>query len=201
MAGWLASFLGASRRNWSLPAPATVSGATISPMPTPPAAPQRPHEVDPFAPEKDLLEGFLDWYRQAVINKVSGLSREPATRRLVRTPTTLLGIVKHLGHVERAWFQMRMAGKDLPVPWSDEDPDADFRIEPEETVEGLVAFYRDSIAASKAVTRSFDLDARARDPRRQVNLRWIMVHMIEETARHAGHADILREQIDGTVGE
>ena len=79
----------------------------MSPMPTPPAAPQRSHEVDPFAPEKELLEGFLDWYRQAVINKVSGLSREPATRQLVRTPTTLLGIVKHLAYVERAWFQSR----------------------------------------------------------------------------------------------
>jgi uncharacterized damage-inducible protein DinB len=169
-------------------------------MATPPAAPQRAHEVDPFAPEKELLEGFLDWYRQAVISKVSGLGREQATRRQVPTPTTLLGIVKHLAYVERAWFQVRMDGKELPVPWPDEDPDADFRIEPAETVEGLIAFYRESIAASKAVAARYQLDDRARDPRRKVNLRWIMVHMIEETARHAGHADILRELIDGQTG-
>jgi uncharacterized damage-inducible protein DinB len=170
-------------------------------MPAPHAASQRAIEVDPFAPEKELLEGFLDWYRQAVISKVSGLSREQAVRRLVPTPTTLLGIVKHLAYVERAWFQIRMDGKELPVPWSDEDPDADFRIEPGESVEGLIAFYRESIAASKAVVATYQLDDRARDPRRNVNLRWIMLHMIEETARHAGHADILREQIDGKVGE
>jgi uncharacterized damage-inducible protein DinB len=170
-------------------------------VPTQPAAPQRQIEVDPFAPEKELLEGFLDWYREAVVMKLSGLSREQATRRLVKTPTTLLGIVKHLAYVERSWFQMRMDGKDLPVPWNEEDPDADFRIEPEETVEGVIAFYRQSIDASRAVVRAYPLDDRARDPRRQVTLRWILVHMIEETARHAGHADILREQIDGTVGE
>ena len=169
-------------------------------MPTPPAAPQRKRDIDPFAPEKDLLEGFLDWYRAAVILKVNGLSKEQATRRLVPTPTTLLGIVKHLAYVERFWFQMRMAGQDLPDPSSDEDPDADFRIEPEETVDGLLAFYRESIAASKAVAAGFRLEDVARDPRPKVTLRWIMIHMIEETARHAGHADILREQIDGVVG-
>jgi uncharacterized damage-inducible protein DinB len=171
-------------------------------MPVAPAAPSRRIEVDPLLPEKDLLKGFLDWYRTGIIMKVEGLTKEQATRRLVPTPTNLLGIVKHLGYVERNWFQTGMLGRKLPVPWTDEDPDADMRIEGDETVEGVIAFYREAIAESDRIIAESDLDqleARIRPER--ANLRWILVHMIEETARHAGHADILREQTDGKVGE
>src|SRR5205823_2491684 len=111
--------------------------------------------------------------------------------------STLLGIVKHLGYVERNWFQMRLDGQDLPVPWTDQDPDADFRIEPGETVEGVAAWYREQCDRSRelaAATPSLDDMAKKASRMGAPNLRWIMVHMIDETARHAGHMDILREQ-------
>src|SRR5438094_1680507 len=103
----------------------------------PPPLPQEP----PFGDtERDMLEAFLDHYRAIILRKVAGLSLEDATRRLVPSDSTLLGIVKHLGYVEWSWFQRRLDGQDLPLPWSDDDPDADFRIEPGETVESVVAW-------------------------------------------------------------
>src|SRR5438552_2144958 len=147
--------------------------------------------------EREMLEEFLDHYRTIVLRKIGGLSLEDATRRLVPSESTLLGIVKHLGYVERNWFQMRLDGQDLPVPWTDQDPDADFRIEPGETVEGIVAWYQEQCErAREIVAGTPDLDIverRIRQGRPQRSLRWILVHMIEETARHAGHMDIIRE--------
>jgi hypothetical protein len=155
--------------------------------------------------ERVLLETFLDLYREAITSKASGLSEEEATRRLVPSATTLIGIVKHLRWVELSWFQRVLAGRppeDLPpVPWSDEDPDADFRLEPGETVEQVIAEYDQECARSRAVAAERSLDDTGTHWRLgQVSLRWIYVHMIEETARHAGHADILREQTDGSTG-
>ena len=148
-----------------------------------------------------MLKAFLDWYRDTVIRKVDGLSKEQASRRLVPTPTNLLGIVKHLAYVEQGWFQRAMMARDLPFPWTEEDPDADMRIEPEETVAGILSFYREAIAESNQVIDALNLDDLSRHPRNHTTLRWVMVHMLEETARHAGHCDILREQTDGLVGE
>ncbi|HZC99359.1 MAG TPA: DinB family protein [Actinomycetes bacterium] len=163
-------------------------------------------EAVAVADERAVLEAFLDLYRDRVKRKVRGVSEEDARRRLVPSMTTLGGIVKHLYWVELNWFQTVLAGRpkeDLPpVPWSDEDPDADFRMEPDETVERLVAAYDEACALSRATAATRALDDTAPHRRMgQVSLRWIYVHMIEETARHAGHADILREQIDGTTGD
>lgn len=166
------------------------------------AAPSRNQDIDPHLPEKDLLKAFLDWYREGIILKVSGLTKEEATRHLVRTPTTLLGVVKHLAYVEQGWFQRRLMGRKLQVPWTEQDPDADFRIEPDETVDGILAFYRDAIAESDRIIAASSLDdEERREDTERATLRWILIHMIEETARHAGHCDILREQTDGVVGE
>jgi uncharacterized damage-inducible protein DinB len=154
--------------------------------------------------ERATLEGFLDYYRVVVVRKLAGLSVEDATRRLVNSDSTLLGIVKHLGYVERNWFQMRLDGQDLPVPWTDDDPDADFRIEPDESIESVAAWYQEQCALSRRLSASVpSLDQLANKGGRQApaSLRWILVHMIEETARHAGHMDILREQIDGATGD
>ena len=148
-----------------------------------------------------MLAAFLDRYRETVIWKVSRLGEEQANRRLVPSMTTLLGIVKHLAWVERWWFRMVFAGEAIPEPWTDEDPDPDFRIEPGETIESIVSFYRDEIARSRAISAAAQLDDVAKKPGRTVTLRWIMIHLIEETARHAGHADILRELTDGSIGE
>jgi hypothetical protein len=168
-----------------------------------PAEDDRPDKPK-AAPEKESVVAFLDYHRATLISKVRGLTKEQATRRLVPSETTLLGIMKHLAHVEAWWFQDNFAGRDVPdYPWSDDDPDADFRIEPDESVESIVALYESKIEASRAIVEPASLDELSvRAPRgTQRSLRWIVLHMIEETARHVGHADILRELTDGATGE
>ncbi len=152
-------------------------------------------------PEHAMLEAFLDYHRATLLQKVAGVSDADLRRRLVPSLTTLLGLVKHLAYVERSWFQIAFAGEDLPVPWTEQDPDPDFRIEPDETTESILAFYREQVARSRAIAATATLDEQAKGPGRECTLRWIMLHMIEETARHNGHADILRELIDGATGE
>jgi hypothetical protein len=156
------------------------------------------------ADERELLTGFLDWYRGVGEHKVEGLSLDDATRVMTPSGLSPLGIVKHLGWVEQSWFRRRFAGEDLAIPWTDDDPDADFRIEPGETVESVVTFYRESIEHARRVTTRASLDdvsASASPHYGFVSLRWILVHMLEETARHAGHLDLMREEIDGRTGD
>ncbi len=158
------------------------------------------------ADERTTLETFLDYYREAVKAKLRGLSEEDARRRLVPSATTLSGLIKHLCRVEASWFQFRLAQmspEDLPVlrGWI-EDPERDFRVGPNETVDVLIAQYDEQCTLSRETAARFDLDHVVPHPALgQVSARWIYVHMIEETARHAGHADILREQIDGLTGD
>lgn len=153
------------------------------------------------ADEKTTLVAFLDWYRDTLLGKVEGLDREALTRRLVPSATTLLGIVKHLAYVERGWFRMTFRGEPLTRPRTPEDPDAEFRIADGESVEDILALYRDEVARAREIIAAANLEDHARhEGRRDYTLRWILVHMIEETARHVGHADILREQTDGATG-
>jgi len=151
------------------------------------------------AKTRRALEAFLDDQRAAVIRKASGVSDEAARRPMVPSGTSLAGIVKHLAFVERFWFQQVFAGGAPEYPWSEEDPDADWRVEPWETIEGLVRFYEDEIGRSREISAAAK-SLKQRDARKRTTLRWILLHMVEETARHAGHADILREQIDGATG-
>jgi uncharacterized damage-inducible protein DinB len=158
--------------------------------------------------EQQTLESFLDYYRDTILWKVSGMSNEELRKAIVPSGWSCLGMVKHLAYVERNWFRVRFAGeRDLPVPWTDEDPDADFRIEPEETTDQILQFYRNEFERSRSIAASASLDDLAaewpadRPPEKRPNLRWIYVHMIEETARHAGHLDVVRELIDGTTGD
>jgi len=165
-------------------------------LPDPPSAP--PHAGD----ERALLTTFLDYQRQVMLRKVIGVSDEDLRRPMTESNVTLLGIVKHLGYVERDWFQDVFLGQDVETPWTDEDRDADWRIEPGEETDVIVAFYRDEIAKANEITAASDLDAVAARPEAGgVTMRWILVHMIEETARHLGHADLIRERIDGVVGD
>ncbi|HEY7928224.1 MAG: DinB family protein [Candidatus Dormibacteria bacterium] len=156
----------------------------------------------PDADEKTQLGAVLDWYRDNLVRKVEGLDRDAATRRLVPSMTTLLGIVKHLAYVERGWFQIAFLGKHLYRPSTDGGDDAEFRIDDAETVSGILGLYQQEVSRSREIVAAANLDDHAqREKRRDYTLRWIMVHMIEETARHVGHADILREQTDGARGE
>lgn len=159
-------------------------------------------DVRDSSDELELLGRFLDFQRDSIVRKARGLERNAATRSFVDSATTVLGIVKHLADVERWWFAAVFAGEESDVHWSDDDPDADWRIEEGETVEGILADYEEACARSRTLVAGRSaLDTAARPDYRSTTLRWILVHMIEETARHAGHADILRELTDGVVGE
>lgn len=151
--------------------------------------------------EREVLESFLDDLRGTILWKQEGLTREQALRSLVPSGISLLGIVKHLAFVERYWFQDRFAGRDVAFPWSEQDPDADWRVEEWESPEGVADFYRSEIAQSRAVQADAPGSDAPSARGKPVSLRWVLVHMIEETARHAGHADLLREAADGATGE
>ena len=143
--------------------------------------------------EKDVLLGFLDYLRASAAAKLDGVG-EPAVREPgVGSGTNLLGLIKHLGHVERATFLGEHVGS-----WP-----ATFRAGPEETVGSLLSEYRAAIAAANAVIAACtDLAAPVDRPGRRPapSMRWALTHMIEETGRHAGHLDILRELVDGATG-
>lgn len=159
-------------------------------------------ETPKTGPGKDTLLVMLDNNRAIMMWKLAGLTREEAIRPVVASGTSLLGLVKHLAYVERWWFDDFFAGNDVEYPWSDDDPDADFRIEDDETVEDVVGLYTAAIARSQDATAGAqmdDLSVRERNGE-QFGLRWIVAHMIEETARHAGHADLARELIDEATG-
>lgn len=143
--------------------------------------------------EKDTLVGFLDYLRTGVIAKLDGAA-EPAVRTAgVPSGTHCLGLVKHLAYVERFMF----LGEDAQWP-------ATFRAADGDTVASVIADYRDAVARANSVIAAWeDLGAPCSRPARRgdpPSRRWALTHMIEETARHAGHLDILRELIDGTVG-
>jgi Protein of unknown function (DUF664) len=122
---------------------------------------------------------------------------------MVPSGTSLLGLVKHLTETEHGWFVNEFARAGEPPPFEREgDPDAGFRIEADETAASVTAGYLRMCARSRRVVAGASLDQTVPHPRRgTVDLRWILVHMIEETARHNGHADILRELLDGATGD
>jgi uncharacterized damage-inducible protein DinB len=161
--------------------------------------PLAPDEQVSAGDEREVLETFLDLYRKILKRKVEGLTEGQLRARHVRSGTTLAGLVKHVAAVEREWFQGVLAGR------SDEDlalPDGDgWVVSDADTGESLVADYDRACTESRQVAAGLPLDHTAPHPRlERVSLRWIYVHVIEETARHAGHADILREQTDGATG-
>jgi hypothetical protein len=120
---------------------------------------------------------------------------------MVESGTSLLGLVKHLAWVERWWFLSYIGGGEVDFPFSDADPDADWRIETADSIASISQLYVDAVGEADAVIAAAEsLDIAGTTLSETRSLRWVLVHMIEETARHAGHADILREEIDGTTG-
>ncbi|MFI6258959.1 DinB family protein [Micromonospora zamorensis] len=154
------------------------------------------------ADERAVLDSFLDFHRAVLLRKLRGLADADARRRLVPSATTLAGLVKHLTMVERNWFPTLLAPEPGDVYLtSDEDAAAHFAVGDQDTVAELTQAYEQACARSRAVAASLDLDHVVPHPQLgEVSLRWVLVHMIEETARHAGHADILRELTDGESG-
>ncbi|MEV6968329.1 DinB family protein [Hamadaea sp. NPDC051192] len=153
------------------------------------------------AGERETLISMLDFLRATVVLKVGGLTDEQAASRSVAASAlTPAGLVKHLTGVERYWFSIDFAGHDLPEPWSAENSGA-FAVEPGDTLADLVAAYRAECARSNAAVADADLDERAHADGNSFTLRYAFAHMIEETARHCGHLDLLRESIDGQTGQ
>jgi hypothetical protein len=152
--------------------------------------------------ERGTLTGLLDFLRATVELKATGLTDEQAFARPVH-PSMLTpgGIVKHLTGVERFWFAIDFSGRDVEWPWTEEDPHGCFPIEPGDTVTGVLAAYRAECARSREITAAASLDERAHSEGMTFTLRYALAHLIEETARHLGHLDLLRESTDGLVGE
>lgn len=151
--------------------------------------------------EKEALAGLLDYYRDVMVSLCDGLPKSELTRSTVPSGTNVLGLLKHLTLVEDTWFKERFLNQ--PVDWEFDpaDPNSDFRIEEDETPEEIIRQYRAACDRSRDVLAAASLDDLAQHPKySDYNLRWIALHMLEEIARHAGHADIIREQIDGRIG-
>ncbi|MEA2003243.1 MAG: DinB family protein [Actinomycetota bacterium] len=152
--------------------------------------------------ERDTLVGFLNAQRALPLWKLDGLDEDQARRPMVESGTSLLGLIKHLAWVELWWFASYIGGEDVDFPWSEEDPDADWRIESDETIASISQLYIDAVRrADSVIAAAENLDIVGTSLSESRSLRWVLTHMIDETARHAGHADILRELIDGTTGD
>lgn len=167
------------------------------------------HPEPPFSStERETLVAFLDYYRAIMIDKTGGLTRDEVNTRLEPSSMTLINMIHHLALVEQHWFFVFFSGNEQQEPWAsvnwDTDPDWDFDIASELDPALILARYTEAIDVSNSIIAAADsmdtLSVRKRDGEKR-SLRWILVHMIEEVARHAGHADLIRESIDGQVGD
>jgi hypothetical protein len=166
-------------------------------------APERPH-VPSTGDERAQLDAWLDFFRGTLLRKCDGLNAAQLKERPVETSRlSLLGIVRHMTFVEQVWFETTFAGHDPTDYYKTEgDRDADFNDLDSDSLEVVMDLYLHATKTSRELSATHELDELATTPRRgrDVDLRWIYVHMIEEYARHCGHADLIREMIDGTTG-
>jgi uncharacterized damage-inducible protein DinB len=164
------------------------------------------HRVDEptIGDERAMLEGWLDWHRQTLLTKLAGLAPEQLKRASVEPSNlTLLGLLRHMTEVERSWFRTRAAGQDVhEVYCTDDDPDADFdSVAGADAADNYAAYLAEIEEVRKAVA-DLPLEHEFRTSRRpRISLRWAYLHLIEEYARHTGHADLIRDRIDGAVGD
>jgi len=152
--------------------------------------------------ERALLEKHLEFCRDTVVYKVTGLSNELGRKRLGKTRTSAFGVLKHLTDLEMWWFQENLAGLKPDYIAPADDYEAHFEVSPDETADQLIAAYKAACQQSRDICAKFKLDDRAAPGGRsglRPMLRWIYLHMIDEIARHNGHLDIYRELLDGQV--
>jgi uncharacterized damage-inducible protein DinB len=168
------------------------------------------NEPPEVADERAALQGWLDYHRATLQRKCAGLDGGKLVARPVESSTlSLLGLVRHMAEVERSWFRSRFAGQPgLGYLYcSDEYLDGDFDLTDAERAEADFATFRAECAAAdeavrgRALDDTFTFDRRSEAGTCTMDLRWIYLHMIEEYARHNGHADLLRELIDGVTGD
>jgi uncharacterized damage-inducible protein DinB len=155
--------------------------------------------------ERAILYSWLDWHRGTLAAKCAGLSEEQLRRRAVPpSGMSLLGLVRHMAHVERAWFRRMLDDEDVPLLYDKEQrQDADFEEVDGASAGEAIAIWQEEIERARKVSSGLPLDAVAKRQRdgHDVSHRRILVHVIQEYARHNGHADLLRERIDGRTGE
>jgi uncharacterized damage-inducible protein DinB len=160
-------------------------------------------------PELDQLTNVLDYQRETILQKTDGLTRDQLAQQLPTSSLTLGGLLNHLALVEDSWFRVRFSGLPDDALWAgidwDADPDYEFRTAADAEPKELRRRYEAACASSREVVagaQSLDqLSVEKRLNGTHFDLRWVLLHLIEETARHAGHADLLREAVDGTTGE
>lgn len=165
-------------------------------------------DPQPAADERTTLDEFLDYQRATMLGKTEGLDAAGLNQRLLPSTLTLGGLLKHLALVEDYWIQEKFLGLPELEPWASapwaEDRDWDFHSAAGDDPDALRSLYRAACERSRQALAGADLSALSVGADRDGahwNLRWILTHLIEETARHCGHADLLREAVDGTVGE
>jgi uncharacterized damage-inducible protein DinB len=168
-----------------------------------------PERTEPSttAGEREMLDGWLEYHRETLEMKCAGLD-DSQLKELSALPSelSLLGLVRHMAEVERAWFRNILAGEGLdPLYYSEGDHDGDFHFTEQDTYAEAYAAWQAEIARARELAAAHGLDdvgkAKSRRTGESYNLRWIMTHMIEEYARHNGHADLIRERIDGATGD
>lgn len=158
--------------------------------------------------ERDTIVGYLDYYREVMLDKAGGLDKDQLNTTLGPSNLTLINLIHHLAIVEHWWFWQFFAGNDQLEPWASMDfkdsPDWEFEHSDEFDPEVIIQRYRDEIDRARTIIASTDsleqLSVMDRNGEKR-SMRWIVIHMIEETARHAGHADLIRESIDGETGD
>jgi uncharacterized damage-inducible protein DinB len=157
------------------------------------------------ADERTMLDGWLDYHRETLLFKCAGLTAEQLKLRSAEPSSlSLLGLVRHMAEVERWWFRRRVAGEQITERYCTEaSPDGDFDDLDTADAEADFAAFAAEVELARKVAAGRSLDDTFYHPRREaeLSLRWVYVHMIEEYARHNGHADLIRERIDGTTGD
>ena len=154
-------------------------------------------------PERVMLQGWLDWHRQTLLSKCAGLTADQLkTASVEPSNLTLLGLLRHMTLVERSWFRRRAAGTDIPdIYVTDDNVDGDFDDVAGADAEADHAAYLTELTEVDKAMAAIPLDLEFESRGAPMSVRWVYLHLIEEYARHNGHADFLRERIDGTTGD
>ena len=154
--------------------------------------------------ERESYRRWLEYHRETLLMKCDGLTPEQLGLRSVEPSSmSLQGLIRHMTEVERNWFLRTLAGESIPpIYYSDDDPDGDFdNLDPAKVDEEMARYHETLERCREAEAAAASLDDTGIRRGEAVSLRWIMVHMVEEYARHNGHADLIRERIDGTTGD
>jgi hypothetical protein len=169
---------------------------------------QAPERTEPamVLNEREMLDGWLDYHRATLLRKCADLTDDQLCEASCPPSNlTLLGLVRHLTDVERGWFLRGVAGRPRdqvkPLYYSDADPEGDVESLGSAPVEDVFETYRATLSEIRAAVRDVDLDHTFANGAQQCSTRWVYLHMIEEYARHNGHADLIRERVDGAVGD